>query len=53
LAVALVASGRVDLAGFVTQIFPFSAAQQAFETVLLKEGIKSVVCGPDVDVDEL
>jgi L-iditol 2-dehydrogenase len=53
LAVALVASGRVDLAGFVTQIFPFSAAQQAFETVLLKEGIKSVICGPDVDVDEL
>ena len=53
LAIALVASGRVDLAGFVTQIFPFSEAQQAFETVLQKEGIKTVICGPDVAIEEV
>lgn len=53
LAIALVASGRVDLAGFVTQIFPFNEAQQAFETVLQKEGIKTVICGPDVTIDEV
>lgn len=53
LAIALVASSRVNLEGFVTQIFPFSEAQQAFETVLRKEGIKSVICGPDVASDEI
>ena len=53
LAIALVASGRVDLAGFVIQIFPFGEAQQAFETVLQKEGIKAVICGPDVTIDEV
>jgi L-iditol 2-dehydrogenase len=53
LAVALVACGRVDLEGFVTQVFPFSEAQQAFETVFRKEGIKSVICGPDINIDEL
>lgn len=53
LAIALVASGRVDLAGFVTQVFPFSQAQQAFETVSQKHGIKSVICGPGVGEDEI
>lgn len=53
LAIALVASRRVNLEGFVTKIFPFSEAQQAFETVLRKDGIKSVICGPDVASDEI
>jgi 2-desacetyl-2-hydroxyethyl bacteriochlorophyllide A dehydrogenase len=46
LAIALVASGRVNLDGFVTRIFSFGEAQEAFETVLQKHGIKSVICGP-------
>jgi L-iditol 2-dehydrogenase len=53
LAIALVASGRVNLDGFVTQVFAFSEAQEAFETVLQKHGIKSVICGPGVTSDEI
>jgi L-iditol 2-dehydrogenase len=53
LAIALVASGRVNLDGFVTRIFSFGEAQEAFETVLQKHGIKSVICGPGVTSDEL
>jgi L-iditol 2-dehydrogenase len=53
LAIALVASGRVNLDGFVTRVFAFSEAQEAFETVLQKHGIKSVICGPGVTRDEL
>jgi L-iditol 2-dehydrogenase len=53
LAIALVASGRVNLDGFVTQIFAFSEAQEAFETVLQKHGIKSVICGPGVTSGEI
>jgi L-iditol 2-dehydrogenase len=53
LAIALVASGRVNLDGFVTRIFLFGEAQEAFETVLQKHGIKSVICGPGVTSDEL
>ncbi|KAI7153369.1 hypothetical protein KC349_g8402 [Hortaea werneckii] len=49
LAIASVASGRVDLDGFVTQTFPFLEAQGAFETVLQKQGIKSVIWGPGVE----
>ncbi|RMY56454.1 hypothetical protein D0865_03639 [Hortaea werneckii] len=49
LAIACVASGRVNLDGFVTQTFPFTEAQGAFETVLQKQGIKSVIWGPGVE----
>jgi L-iditol 2-dehydrogenase len=53
LAIALVASGRVNLDGLVTRIFAFSEAREAFENVLQKHGIKSVICGPGVTSDEL
>ncbi|RMY71581.1 hypothetical protein D0863_05068, partial [Hortaea werneckii] len=49
LAIACVASGRVNLDGFVTQTFPFLEAQGAFETMLQKQGIKSVIWGPGVE----
>jgi L-iditol 2-dehydrogenase len=53
LAIALAGSGRVDLKGFVTEVFPFTEAQRAFETVHRKEGIKSVICGPGISMDDM
>lgn len=53
LAITLAGCGRVDLQGFVTEVFPFSEAQRAFETVNRKEGIKSVICGPGIDADDI
>jgi len=53
LAIALAGSGRVDLEGFVTEVFPFTKAQRAFETVHRKEGIKSVICGPGISKKEV
>lgn len=53
LAISLAGSGRVDLQGFVTEVFPFSEAQRAFETVNRKEGIKTVICGPGINADDI
>jgi L-iditol 2-dehydrogenase len=53
LAISLAGSGRVDLQGFVTEVFPFSEAQRAFEAVNRKEGIKSVICGPGIGVGDI
>lgn len=53
LATALAGSGRVDLKGFVTEVFPFTEAQRAFETVHRKEGIKSVICGPGISMEDM
>jgi L-iditol 2-dehydrogenase len=53
LAIALAGSGRVDLSDFVTEVFPFTEAQRAFETVHRREGIKSVICGPGISVKDI
>ena len=49
LAIACAASGRVNLKGYVTQTFWFSEAQEAFEGVAQRRGIKSVIYGPGVN----
>jgi L-iditol 2-dehydrogenase len=43
-AIALAASGRVDLRSMVTLRFPLSEAAKAFEVAALREGLKVVVC---------
>lgn len=53
LAIACVASGRVDLDGFVTEVFSFEEAESAFESVVGKRGIKTVICGPGVGKEDI
>jgi L-iditol 2-dehydrogenase len=49
LAIGLLDSRRVRLDGLVTHEFAFSQAEQAFENVAGRNGIKSVIYGPGVD----
>lgn len=49
LAIGLLSSQRVSLEGLVTHEFPFSQAENAFKNVLGRNGIKTVIYGPDVD----
>ncbi|CAG8938925.1 unnamed protein product [Penicillium salamii] len=49
LAIGLLDSRRVRLDGLITHEFPFTQAEQAFENVAGRTGIKSVIYGPGVD----
>lgn len=49
LAIGLLKSGRVAVEGLVTHEFPFSQAEDAFQNVANRCGIKSVIYGPGVD----
>ncbi|KAB8204097.1 chaperonin 10-like protein [Aspergillus parasiticus] len=51
LAVGLLNSRRVRVDGLVTHEFSFSQVEEAFKHVAGKGGIKSVIYGPDVDVE--
>jgi L-iditol 2-dehydrogenase len=51
LAVGLLESGRVRVDGLVTHEFSFSQVEEAFKHVAGRGGIKSVIYGPDVDVE--
>ncbi|KAL3445542.1 chaperonin 10-like protein [Aspergillus insuetus] len=48
-AVGLLNSRRIRLDGLVTHEFPFSRAEEAFQNVASRAGIKSVIYGPGVD----
>ncbi|RMX86193.1 hypothetical protein D0869_03255, partial [Hortaea werneckii] len=50
LAISLMTDKRVNLDDMVTHCFPFESAQQAFENVVGRQGIKSVILGPGVDI---
>ncbi|KAL1876661.1 hypothetical protein Plec18167_005069 [Paecilomyces lecythidis] len=49
LAIGLMNSRRVRLDGMVTHEYSFSEAQEAFENVVDRNGIKSVIYGPHID----
>ncbi|KAE8352516.1 chaperonin 10-like protein [Aspergillus coremiiformis] len=51
LAIALLDSRRVQVDGLVTNEFSFSQVEEAFQHVAGRGGIKSVIYGPDVDVE--
>lgn len=51
LAIGLLNSRRVSLDGLVTHEFPFDRAEDAFKNVAARTGIKSVIYGPDVDIE--
>lgn len=53
LAITLLRDKRVSLAGIVTHYYAFEDAQQAFENVAQRRGIKSIILGPDITKDEL
>ncbi|KAE8356859.1 chaperonin 10-like protein [Aspergillus coremiiformis] len=46
LALHLVAQGKVSLQGFVTNVFPFESATEAWETAKRGEGVKTVIEAP-------
>lgn len=46
LGIHLVSSGRIQLAGLVTRIFPFEGAPEAWETAKRGEGTKTLIEGP-------
>ncbi|PIG88736.1 hypothetical protein AARAC_000520 [Aspergillus arachidicola] len=46
LGIQLVSSGRIQLAGLVTKIFPFERATEAWETAKRGEGMKTLIEGP-------
>ncbi|KJK62609.1 Alcohol dehydrogenase GroES-like domain protein [Aspergillus parasiticus SU-1] len=46
LGIHLVSSGRIQLAGLVTKIFPFESATEAWETAKRGEGTKTLIEGP-------
>ncbi|KAG2056331.1 GroES-like protein [Suillus hirtellus] len=58
LAIALAASGKVDVKPLVSHRFPFTQAREAFETTRNgkspdgKGVIKAIISGPDVDINE-
>ncbi|KAG1892353.1 chaperonin 10-like protein [Suillus subluteus] len=58
LAIALAASGKVDVKPLVSHRFPFTKAREAFETTRNgkspdgKGVIKAIISGPDVDINE-
>lgn len=49
LAITLLKDKRVNLDGMVTHKFAFQEASEAFENVVRRQGIKSVIFGPGVD----
>lgn len=49
LAITLLRDKKVSLAGMVTHQYAFEEAGRAFENVEQREGIKSIIFGPDVD----
>lgn len=59
LAIALVASGKVDVKFLISHRFPFTQASEAFE--ITRNGkspdgkgvIKVMISGPDVDINEV
>ncbi|GAM37715.1 hypothetical protein TCE0_026f07855 [Talaromyces pinophilus] len=48
-AIGLLQTNRIRLDGLITHEFPFSKAEEAFQNVASRAGIKSVIYGPDVD----
>ncbi|OJJ31250.1 hypothetical protein ASPWEDRAFT_54513 [Aspergillus wentii DTO 134E9] len=48
-AIGLLNSRRINLDGLVTHEFSFSSAETAFNNAANRNGIKSVIYGPDVD----
>ncbi|KAG0709736.1 chaperonin 10-like protein [Suillus ampliporus] len=58
LAIALAASGKVDVKPLVSHRFPFTQAREAFETTRNgkspdgKGVIKVIISGPDIDINE-
>lgn len=49
LAIDLLKSRRVRLDGLITHEYPFAQAEDAFNNVASRSGIKSVIYGPDID----
>ncbi|KAI4954888.1 hypothetical protein J4E86_006198 [Alternaria arbusti] len=49
LAIQLLESNRVQLASLITHEFAFSDAEQAFQSVADRVGIKSLIYGPGID----
>ena len=49
LAIQLLASNRVSVDSLITNEFAFSEAEQAFQNVASRVGIKSIIYGPGVD----
>ena len=47
-AIELVAHQRVSLKELITHRYDFSEAEKAFENVELRQGIKTIIYGPDV-----
>lgn len=52
LAIGMVKSGRINLDGFIIHEFPFEQAEDAFENVSSRSGIKSVIYGPGIEESE-
>lgn len=46
LGIQLVSQGKISLGGFVTKIFPFESAPDAWETAKRGEGVKTLIKGP-------
>ncbi len=51
LAIDLIRSGRVCLAGLITHEFAFTDAEAAFKSVANRVGIKSIIYGPGIDLE--
>lgn len=51
LAIELLSTGRVKVEGLITHDFDFSEAEKAFKNVAGRQGIKSVIYGPGIDVE--
>ncbi|KAF2183299.1 sorbitol dehydrogenase [Zopfia rhizophila CBS 207.26] len=49
LAIELLQSGRISLKNLITHEFEFSEAGKAFVNVSKRQGIKTIIYGPDVD----
>lgn len=51
LAIELLDSNRIRLESLITHEFAFEDAEKAFQNVASRDGIKSVIYGPDIDRD--
>jgi L-iditol 2-dehydrogenase len=49
-ALALLAQGRVDVEALTRHVFPLDQAQEAFEFVLSRQGVKAILAVPGVGV---
>lgn len=47
LGIQLITQGKIQLAGLVTDIFPFEGATEAWEAAERGEGIKILIRGPE------